>query len=91
MLSFEMGFVSDRGLPPQAIASRPKVFTRREREILRLIGEGRTTKEIATLLQISPQTVSNHRKHICEKSDIHNTAALAVFAASLAVESEELT
>jgi len=73
------------------MASRSKAFTRREREILGLIGEGRTTKEIAKLLQISPETVSNHRKHICEKSDIHNTAALAVFAAGLDVESEKLT
>ena len=88
MLVIEMGprtarRLPDRGWTAHAMESRPKPFTRREREILRFIGQGRTTKEIAQILRISPETVANHRKHICEKADIHNTAALAVFAASL--------
>jgi DNA-binding CsgD family transcriptional regulator len=53
----------------------------REKQILDMIGEGKTTKEIATLLNLSPSTVSHHRKSICRKLDVHSTAELVYRAA----------
>jgi DNA-binding CsgD family transcriptional regulator len=56
-------------------------LTKREREILALIGHGKTTKEIAAALGVSTDTIANHRKSICKKTNIHSTAGLAAFAA----------
>jgi len=52
----------------------------REREILRLIAEGKTSKEIAKELFISHRTVDNHRKHIMEKLNLRNIASLVRYA-----------
>jgi DNA-binding CsgD family transcriptional regulator len=51
-------------------------LTQRERHILALVGQGKTSKEIACLLQCSPGTVDNHRKSICRKLRVHSTAEL---------------
>ncbi len=48
----------------------------REQGILRLLGTGMTSKEIAVALDISVATVSEHRKHICLKLGVHSTAEL---------------
>jgi DNA-binding CsgD family transcriptional regulator len=58
-------------------------LTAREMSVLQLIGLGKTTKEIASHLNLSPQTVSDYRKGICRKLDLHTTAGLAAFASSL--------
>ena len=55
-------------------------LTNREREILQLIAEGNTSKEIANLLYISGKTVENHRANIMKKLDIHETAGLVRYA-----------
>ena len=55
----------------------------REREVLQLISEGRTSKEIAKTLGISETTVKTHRNHIMEKIDIHDTAGLTRYAIRL--------
>ena len=55
-------------------------LTSREREILKLIAEGYKSKEMAEALFISPKTVQKHRSNLMEKLDLHNTAALTVFA-----------
>jgi two-component system response regulator NreC len=55
-------------------------LSEREREILRLIAEGRTTAEIATVLFLSPHTVQSHRDHIMAKLDLHTKAALIKYA-----------
>jgi two-component system, NarL family, response regulator NreC len=52
----------------------------RERQLLRLIAEGRNTKEIADLLSISCKTVRAHRDHIMQKLDIHDTAGLVRYS-----------
>lgn len=52
----------------------------REREVLQLIAEGRTSKEVAVLLGISATTVKSHRNHIMEKLDIHDKAGLTRYA-----------
>jgi DNA-binding NarL/FixJ family response regulator len=55
-------------------------LTNREREILQLIAEGYTSKEIANMLFISVKTVENHRANIMSKLDIHETAGLVRYA-----------
>jgi DNA-binding NarL/FixJ family response regulator len=54
--------------------------TQREKEILKLLGEGYQNKEIAELLSISVKTVEKHRANIMGKLDLHNAAALTAFA-----------
>jgi DNA-binding NarL/FixJ family response regulator len=56
------------------------VLTHREREVLKLVGEGKTSKEIADMLFISPFTVSNHRKNIKRKLNIRKQADLIKYA-----------
>ena len=66
-----------------AIRSRPQggdQLTLREREILQLIAEGRTNKEIAERLQTSIKTVDTHRTHIMKRLNIHDLAGLVKYA-----------
>jgi DNA-binding NarL/FixJ family response regulator len=55
-------------------------LTQREREILKLVGEGYTSKEIAEMLAISSKTVDKHRSNIMNKLDLHSAAALSAYA-----------
>jgi len=59
------------------------LISKRECDILQLIGKGRTSKEIAWELHLSKQTVSSYRKNICRKLDIHSTAELIAYALPL--------
>lgn len=52
----------------------------REREVIQLIGEGKTSKEIAQLCGISPSTVEVHRRNIMKKLGIHSIAELTKYA-----------
>ena len=52
----------------------------RQREVLRLIAEGRTTKQIAQLLEISVKTVETHRAQLMERLGIHDVAGLVRYA-----------
>jgi DNA-binding NarL/FixJ family response regulator len=56
------------------------VLTQREREVLKLIGEGYKNKEIADFLCISVKTTEKHRANIMKKLDLHNAASLTAFA-----------
>ncbi|MDJ0815249.1 MAG: response regulator transcription factor [Desulfobacterales bacterium] len=58
-------------------------LTAREQEILRLLAEGMSTREIAEKLYISPKTVENHRANIMNKLDLHSTLELVRYAAKL--------
>ena len=55
-------------------------LSQREREVLQLVAEGSSTKEIATVLGISVKTAESHRARVMEKLDIHETANLARYA-----------
>ncbi|HET7078922.1 MAG TPA: response regulator transcription factor [Chloroflexia bacterium] len=55
-------------------------LTPRQRQILQLIAEGRTTQEIATILTIGTKTVETHRAHLMERLDIHDVAGLVRYA-----------
>ena len=52
----------------------------RQREVLRMIAEGRTTKQIAQMLEISVKTVETHRSQLMERLDIHDVAGLVRYA-----------
>ena len=56
------------------------MLTEREKEVLKLLGEGHQNKEIADLLFISVKTVEKHRSNLMAKLDLHNAAALTAFA-----------
>jgi DNA-binding NarL/FixJ family response regulator len=58
-------------------------LTPREQEILRLLAEGYSNKDIADKLFISPKTVENHRANIMKKLDLHSTMELVRYAAKL--------
>lgn len=55
-------------------------LTLREREVLQLVAEGRTTKEIATILSVSVKTIESHRTRLMSKLDIHEIAGLVRYA-----------
>jgi two-component system response regulator NreC len=55
-------------------------LTAKEREVLQLIAEGKSTKEIAQVLSVSVKTIDTHRQHIMDKLDIHNVAELTRYA-----------
>ncbi len=55
-------------------------LTARERQVLQLVAEGKTTKEVAVILGISVKTAESHRTRIMEKLDIHSTAGLVHYA-----------
>ena len=55
-------------------------LTTREREVLKLVGEGYKNKKIAEMLCLSEKTVEKHRANIMEKLNLRNTAALTAFA-----------
>jgi|SRR3990167_1549100 len=56
------------------------LLTPREREILQLVAEGKSTKEIAQILDIGVKTAETHRTNIMKKLDIHDTAGLVRYA-----------
>jgi len=56
------------------------LLTDREREILQLVAEGRTNKEVASMLNISLTTVETHRTHILQKLNLHSVPELILYA-----------
>jgi len=59
---------------------RSDLLTGREREVLQLVAEGHTSKEIASVLDVSVKTAETHRANIMNKLDIHETAGLVRYA-----------
>jgi len=77
------GAVISRLLNPERAPERagsPESLSLREREVLRLIAEGLTSKEIAARLSIAVKTVVNHRTHLMSKLNIHSIARLVRYA-----------
>ena len=68
------------GAAPAADAQAQERLTARQREILQLIAEGKTTKEIAQVLTLSAKTVEMHRAQLMERLDIHDVAGLVRYA-----------
>jgi DNA-binding NarL/FixJ family response regulator len=59
---------------------RTDPLTARERQVLQLVGEGKSTKDVAHLLGISAKTAESHRARLMQKLDIHETASLVRYA-----------
>ncbi len=57
-----------------------ELLTTREREILQLLAEGKSNKDVASLLNLSPYTVETHRGNILQKLNLHNSAELILYA-----------
>jgi DNA-binding NarL/FixJ family response regulator len=66
-------FLSKSGLPTEPLSPR-------ERQVLQLVGEGKSTKEVAEILGISAKTVESHRARLMHKLDIHDVAGLVRYA-----------
>jgi len=67
-------------LQQRGLEDRYELLSDREREILQMVAEGRSNKEVANLLNISPTTVETHRAHILQKLDIHSVPELVLYA-----------
>ncbi len=70
--------------------STSELLTDREREVLQLIAEGESTKQIALKLHISVKTVETHRRQIMNKLDIHTVAELTKYAIRKGLTSLEI-
>ncbi|MDD4004180.1 MAG: response regulator transcription factor [Elusimicrobiaceae bacterium] len=70
-------YIVQPAVPGKTVFSQ---LTDREREVLQLFAEGRSTKQIATQLKLSVKTIETHRKQIMEKLDIHSIAGLTKYA-----------
>ena len=65
---------------PVSVPTAAPTLSSREREVLQLLSEGKSTKEISLILNLSMKTVASHRFQIMEKLGIHNIAELTKFA-----------
>jgi len=65
---------------PKADTSVFSILTAREREVLQLMAEGKTTKHIASCLDVSVKTIETHRQHIMAKLNLHSLAKLTKYA-----------
>lgn len=79
------GFLHDEGSEADPLEGLP----RRQREILQLIAEGRSTKEIAGLFEVSVKTIETHRARLMERLDIHDVPGLVRFAIRVGLVSSE--
>jgi DNA-binding NarL/FixJ family response regulator len=69
-----------RVLKQHGLSDSFDLLTVREKEVLQLLAEGRTNKEVAALLDVSPYTVESHRTNLMQKLNIHNTAEIVLYA-----------
>ncbi len=72
------GFLEGR--KPSRSESSFEALTKRERQVLKLIGEGHKNKDIADYLCISAKTVEKHRSNLMKKLDLHNASTLTAYA-----------
>ena len=75
--------VTGDSAPPAAIAGEAEPYERltdREKQVLKLVAEGRSNKEVASLLGISVKTAMSHREHVMDKLDVHSRTDLIKFA-----------
>jgi DNA-binding NarL/FixJ family response regulator len=73
---YTSGLSPGDGQPPDGF----ELLTQREKQVLQLIAQGNSNKEIAALLQVSVNTISVHRANLMEALNIHRTAELVVYA-----------
>ena len=69
-----------RQLQQRGLTDSYHLLTDREKEVLQLLAEGRSNKEVATLLEVGLSTVETHRANFMEKLNLHNTAEIVLYA-----------
>lgn len=69
-----------KGLQQRGLEDSYELLTPRERELLQLLAEGNSIKDIATLLNLSAYTVETHRSNIMQKLNLHGMAELILYA-----------
>ena len=69
-----------RQLQDREIEDTYELLTAREREILQLVAEGKSNKDVANMLKLSPYTVETHRSNILEKLNLHSVPELVLYA-----------
>jgi two-component system response regulator NreC len=69
-----------RQLQARGLTDSYHLLTDREREVLHLLAEGRSNKEVATLLNLGVSTVETHRANLMQKLNLHNTAEIVLYA-----------
>lgn len=69
----------------QNVTESYDLLTEREREVLHLLAEGKSNKETAAVLNLSPYTVDTHRTNLMQKLGLHNTAEIVLYAVRHAI------
>lgn len=69
-----------RALQKRGLSDSHHLLTDREKEVLHLLAEGRSNKEVATLLDVGVSTVETHRANLMQKLNLHNTAEIVLYA-----------
>jgi two-component system, NarL family, response regulator NreC len=69
-----------RQLQQRGLQDSYDLLTDREKEVLQLLAEGKSNKEVATLLNLSVYTIETHRTNLMQKLNLHNTAELVLYA-----------
>jgi len=69
-----------RQMRQRGVEDSYELLTPREREILQMLGEGKSNKEVATQLNLSLHTVETHRGNVLEKLNLHSTAEMILYA-----------
>jgi two-component system, NarL family, response regulator NreC len=69
-----------RTLQKRGLTDSYHLLTDREKEVMHLLAEGRSNKEVATLLDLGVSTVETHRANLMQKLNLHNTAEIVLYA-----------
>jgi DNA-binding NarL/FixJ family response regulator len=69
-----------RTLQKRGLTDSYQLLTDREKEVLQLLAEGRSNKEVATLLDVGVSTVETHRANLMQKLNLHSTAEIVLYA-----------
>ena len=69
-----------RHLQQRGLQDSYDLLTEREKQILQLLAEGKSNKEVATALELSVYTVERHRTNLMQKLNLHNTAEIVLYA-----------
>lgn len=69
-----------RVLKQEGLSDSFELLTTREREVLQLLAEGKSNKEVAGILDVSLYTVESHRTNLMQKLNLHNTAEIVLYA-----------
>lgn len=69
-----------RVLKQEGLSDSFELLTAREKEVLQLLAEGKTNKDVAAILDVSLYTVESHRTNLMQKLNLHNTAEIVLYA-----------